>query len=93
METDIGNSPSTNRPRKDGWKQPVEINKLPLQYKPIQKLGHYTPRLCFGVAFPKEFIQFRRVVLENNVGNPDELSAMKSFFTLRTLVLPYSRDL
>ena len=68
------------------------FEELPLQYKPVQKRGHYPPRLSFGFAIPKEFIQFRRVALENHLGDPEELNTTKYFFTLRTLVIPYLNE-
>lgn len=68
------------------------FEKLLLPYKPVQKLGHYPPRLSFGFAIPKEFIQFRRVALENRLGDPEELNTTESFFELRTLVIPFLNE-
>jgi len=68
------------------------FEKLPLTYTPVQRRDHYPPRLSFGLAIPKEFIQFRRVALENNLGDPEELNTTKCFFTLRTLVIPYLNE-
>ena len=70
------------------------FEKLPIQYKPIQKLDHYPPRMSFGLAVPEgELSQFRRVALENNLGDPEKLSTTKVFFTLRSLVIPYLNEL
>lgn len=44
------------------------------------------------VRDPKEFIQFRRVALENNLSDPEELNTTDSWFTLRTLVMPYLNE-
>jgi len=65
------------------------FEKLPLSYKPVQKLDHYPPRLSFGFAIPKELAQFRQAALENNLGDPEELKTVKSFFRLRTLVMSF----
>jgi len=65
------------------------FEKLPLSYKPAQKVDHYPPRLSFGFAIPDEFIQFRQVALENRLGDPEELNTVGGFFELRTLVIPY----
>ena len=68
------------------------FEKLPLQYKPVQKLDHYPPRMSFGLAIPEELLQFRRVALENNLGDPEELRTTDLFFTLRSLVIPYLNE-
>ena len=65
------------------------FEKLPLTYTPIPQRDHYPPTLSFGFAIPKEFTQFLRVALENKLGDPEELSTTRSFYTLRTLVMPY----
>ena len=64
------------------------FEKLPLPYRPVQKLDHHPPRLSFGFAIPEEVLQFRQVALENRLGDPEEVSTTKRFFTLRTLVIP-----
>ena len=64
-----------------------------MAYRPVQKLEHYPPRLSFGFAIPKVLTQFRRVALENNLGDPEKLNATKNFYTLRTLVTPYLNEL
>jgi len=68
------------------------FEKLPLSYKPVQKVDHYPPRLSFGFAIPKEFVQFRQVALENHLGDPEELRTTKRFFELRTLVMPFLNE-
>lgn len=68
------------------------FEKLLLSYRPIEKLGHYPPRLSFGLAIPREFIQFRRVALENNLGDPEELNTTKSWFGLQDIVMPYLNE-
>ena len=68
------------------------FDKLPLPYTPVQRRGHYPPRLSFGFAIPKEFAQFRRVALENNLGDPEKLSTTKCFYTLWTVVIPYLNE-
>jgi len=66
------------------------FEKLPLSYKPVQKLDHYPPRLSFGFAIPKELAQFRQAALENNLGDPEELRTTNSFFFhLQTLVMSF----
>ena len=65
------------------------FEELPLVYKPVEKLDHYPPRLSFGIAIPEEFDQFLQVVLENNLGDSEELRTTKCFFKLRTLVMPF----
>ena len=68
------------------------FEELPVPYKPVTHLGHHPPRLSFGFAIPKEFIQFRRVALENNLGDPEEVSTTNSFFGLQRLVMPYLNE-
>jgi len=68
------------------------FEKLPLSYKPVQKLDHYPPRLSFGFAIPKEFVQFRQAALENNLGDPEELKTTMRFFELWTLVMPFLNE-
>jgi hypothetical protein len=70
--------------------EPFEV--LPLPYRPVEHLDHYPPRLSFGFGIPKESVQFRRVALENNLGDPEEISTTKHFATLRTLVIPYLNE-
>jgi len=65
---------------------------LPIQYKPVTHLDHYPPTLSLGFAIPKEFIQFRRVALENGLGDPERVSTTKCFFTLQNLVMPYLNE-
>ena len=65
------------------------FEKLPLTYTPIPQRDHYPPTLSFGFAIPKEFTQFLRVALENNLGDPEEVNTTNSFFRLQTLVMPY----
>jgi len=68
------------------------FKKLPLSYKPVQKLDHYPPRLSFGFAIPEEFIRFRRVALENHLGDPEKVGTARNFFTLRTAVMPFLNE-
>ena len=59
----------------------------PLSYGPVQKSNHYPIRLNSGIIIPEEFAQFRQVALENNLGDPEKLSATKDFFELQNLVM------
>ena len=68
------------------------FEKLPLPYRPVQKLDHHPPRLSFGFAIPNEVLQFRRVALENHLGDPDEVSTTTSWFELWTLVIPFLNE-
>jgi hypothetical protein len=70
--------------------EPFEV--LPSSYRPLQHLDHHPPRLSFGFGIPKEFLQFRRIALENNLGDPEKINAAKFFFTLEILVLPYLNE-
>jgi len=63
------------------------FEKLPLPYRPVRKLDHHPPRLSFGFAISEEVRQFRRVALENQLGDPEEVNTTKSFLTLWTLVV------
>ena len=68
------------------------FEKLPLQYKPVEKFDHHPPRLSFGFAIPEEFSQFLQVALENNLGDPEELSIPENFFELRILVMSFLNE-
>ena len=68
------------------------FEKLLLSYRPVQKVDHYPPRLSFGFAIPKEFVQFRQVALENALADPEKLDAAKNFFTLQSLVMPFLNE-
>ena len=68
------------------------FEKLPLSYRPVQKRDHHPPRLSFGFGIPKEILQFRRVALENHLGDPEEVSTTKNFFMLRNLVVPFLNE-
>jgi len=68
------------------------FEKLPLSYTPIPQRDHYPPTLSFGFAIPKEGTQFIRVIVENNLGDPEKLRAINSFVPLQNLVMPYLNE-
>ena len=68
------------------------FEELPLSYTPIPQRDHYPPRLSFGFAIPEVGIQFRQAALQNSLGDPEEVRTTKSFFMLRTLVMPYLNE-
>ncbi|KAF9783454.1 hypothetical protein BJ322DRAFT_1070939, partial [Thelephora terrestris] len=69
------------------------FKKLPVPYQPIPKLDHCPPTLRFGFAFPEPFVEFRRVALENNLGEPEEFLKPNTFYKLRTRVVALLNNL
>jgi hypothetical protein len=69
------------------------FEKLPAPYEPIPKLDHCPPTLRFGFAFPEPFVEFRRVALENHLGEPEEYSDPYTFYKLRTRVVALLNNL
>lgn len=69
------------------------FEKLPSPYVSIPKLERYPPTLRFGFAIPQPFPEFRRVALENNLGNPEEFLKPNTFYKLRRRVMSHLNKL
>jgi len=68
------------------------FEELPLSFKPVPQRGHCPPTLSFGFAIPKTLIRFRQAALENNLGDPEEVSTTEDFFMLQTLVMSHLNE-
>jgi len=59
------------------------------QYMPLQKLGHFPPRLSFGFAIPDEHDTLLRAALEQKLERRKVLMKMEGFHPLQVLVLAH----
>jgi hypothetical protein len=62
------------------------FEKLPAPYEPIPKLDHCPPTLRFGFGISEPFVEFRRVALENHLGESEEFLKPYAFYELLTRV-------
>ena len=69
------------------------FDKLPLPYRPVQRRGHYPPRLSLGFAIRKELAEFRRVALKEGLASATEINHMLGFYGLADLVLGHLNKL
>ena len=68
------------------------FEKLLAPHIPILKVNHCPPTLRLGFAIPDPHHQFRRAVLKNNLGDPEEFSADDGFSLLRRLVTSHINE-
>ena len=69
------------------------FEKLPVAYRPVQRRGHYPPRLSLGFAIRKEVAEFRRVALKEELADAWEINHTMCFFELTALVLGHLNKL